>query len=365
MATPVDNRAAPMIRPDYSLNAAPRAVGRSMSDPQRMNEIAMRRMRSQGQFADAAKLAQSQQWLDARFLGRNAGIPAPAMMPAAMPPSIPQPPPMQPGGRLVPGRSAGSMVWQPDAPPPMAPAPDTLPTPMAMPMRPPEQPAADAMPMPAPDLTINPLTGLPFALATPNVPSGFMAQQAQAQAQNASFPGLPPPPPSLYTEAPPPAGVFPLPGTNTAMVMKNGQPTGGVVSMDKPPAPLTMVPVPGTNIMMPRGEGADRIPLMENRGTIESPRPSGDTMGPMPGMMDLRPLDQRPSAPRDPQVQRIRLKDGTEVDAVWNAQTNQFEPVAVAGGSATGAAAPASALQPGVVPKGTTAKGAAWSLAQP
>lgn len=333
MATPFDNRAAPMIRPDYSLNASPRPVGRSINEPSRMMDIALRRMRSQGQFADAAKLAQSQQWLDARFLGRNAIGPAPAVGPAAMPPSIPQPPPMQPGGgRLVPGRSAGSMVWQPDAPPVMAPAPDTLPTPMAPPMRQPQPPAPDAIPAPVPDLTINPLTGLPFALATPNVPSGFMAQQAQAQ--NATFPGLAPAPPGLYTEAPPPAGVMQLPGTDYAMVMKNGQPVGSTVPLAKPPQPLTMVPVPGTNIMVPRGEGSDRIPLMENRGTIESPRPSADTMGPMPGMMDLRPLDQTPSAPRAPQVRRI-LIGNQEVDAQWNAETNRWEPVAVAGGSAT------------------------------
>jgi hypothetical protein len=112
---------------------------------------------------------------------------------------------------------------------------------------------------------------------------------------------------------------------------------GSTVPLAKPPQPLTMVPLPGTNIMVPRGEGADRIPLMENRGTIESPRPSADTMGPMPGMMDLRVLDQTPSAPRAPQVRRILNAAGQEVDAQWNAQTNQWEPVAMAGGSATGA----------------------------
>ena len=238
------NRAAPLVRPDYSLSAPPRQVGRSMSDASRMNDIAMRRMRSQGDYQGAARLATNQQWLDARY-GR--GLPMPAIgaggLPATMPTAAPMPMgPLPPTGKLVPGRSAGSMVWLADAPPPMAPAPDTLPTPMAPPMRQPEQPAADAMPMPAPDLTINPLTGLPFALATPNVPSGFMAQQAQAQ--NAGFPGLTPAPPGLYTEAPPPAGVFPLPGTSMAMVMKNGQPTGGVVSMDKPEAPLPPGVVP-------------------------------------------------------------------------------------------------------------------------
>ncbi len=308
-----------------------RPVGRSMSDPSRMNDIAMRRMRSQGDYQGAARLATNQQWLDARFGGRNAGMPASAMMPGAMPPSMPQPPPMQPGGRLVPGRSAGSMVWQPDAPPPMAPATEPMPTPMAPPMRPPEQPAADAMPVP--DLTINPLTGLPFALATPNVPSGFMAQQAQAQ--NATFPGLDPALPGLYTEAPPPFRITQI-GQMDVITDSSGKQVGSY-KREAPAQPLTLVPLPNTNIMVPRGEGSDRIPLMENRGTIESPRPSADTMGPMPGMMDLRPLDQTPSAPRGPQVQRIRLKDGSEVDAVWNAQTNEFEPVAMAGGSATGA----------------------------
>lgn len=367
MATPLNpplNRAAPLVRPDYSLSAAPRQVGRSMSDPSRMNDIAMRRMRSQGDYQGAARLATNQQWLDARFGGRNAGMPASAMMPGAMPPSMPQPPPMQPGGRLVPGRSAGSMVWQPDAPPPMAPAPDALPTPMAPPMRPPEQPAADAMPMPAPDLTINPLTGLPFALATPNVPSGFMAQQAQAQ--NATFPGLAPAPPGLYTEAPPPFRITQM-GQMDVITDSSGKQVGSY-KREAPAQPLTLVPLPNTNIMVPRGEGSDRIPLMENRGTIESPRPSADTMGPMPGMMDLRPLDQTPSAPRAPQVRRILNAAGQEVDMQWNPQTNQWEPVAVAGGSATGAgtgSTTGAALQPGVVPKGTTAKGAAWSLAQP
>lgn len=33
------NRAAPMMTPDYSLNAAPRQVGRSMNDPQRMQNV--------------------------------------------------------------------------------------------------------------------------------------------------------------------------------------------------------------------------------------------------------------------------------------------------------------------------------------
>jgi len=272
-----------------------------MSDPSRMNDIAMRRMRSQGDYQGAARLATNQQWLDARFGGRNASLPAPAMMPGAMPPSIPQPPPMQPGGRLVPGRSAGSMVWQPDAPPPMAPAPEPMPTPMMPPMRQPEQPAADAMPMPAPDLTINPLTGLPFALATPNVPSGFMAQQAKAQ--NATFPGLAPAPAGLYTEAPPPVDSIPIPGTAMIAPVFNGKVSPQTLPMVKPEAPLP----PGM------------VPTEANRGGITYRAPGV------------------PETPRAPQVRRIINAAGQEVDAQWNPQTNQWEPVAMAGGSATGA----------------------------
>jgi hypothetical protein len=112
--------------------------------------------------------------------------------------------------------------------------------------------------------------------------------------------------------------------------------------------------------MVPRGEGADRVPLMENRGTIESPRPTPDTMGPMPGMMDLRPLDQTPSAPRAPQVRRMLNAAGQEVDAQWNAQTNQWEPVAVAGGSAS--PAPAGGNAPSSPTTGQTAGGITFTL---
>ena len=154
----------------------------------------------------------------------------------------------------------------------------------------------------------------------------FMAEQAAQEAARKRVPMM---------------GQVPIPGTNYMGTYADGRYMGNV-PMAKPPEPLSFQPVPGTNVMVPRGEGADRIPLMENRGTIEGPRPSADTMGPMPGMMDLRPLDQTPSAPRAPQVRRI-LIGNQEVDAQWNAQTNQWEPVAMAGGSATGAPTSASA----------------------
>jgi len=154
-------------------------------------------------------------------------------------------------------------------------------------------------------------------------------------------------------------GQVPIPGTNYMGTYADGRYMGNV-PMAKPPEPLSFQPVPGTNVMVPRGEGADRVPLMENRGTIESPRPTPDTMGPMPGMMDLRPLDQTPSAPRAPQVRRMLNAAGQEVDAQWNAQTNQWEPVAVAGGSAS--PAPAGGNAPSSPTTGQTAGGITFTL---
>lgn len=171
----------------------------------------------------------------------------------------------------------------------------------------------------------------------------FMAEQAAQEAARNRVPMM---------------GQVPIPGTNYMGTYADGRYMGNV-PMAKPPEPLSFQPVPGTNVMVPRGEGADRIPLMENRGTIEGPRPSADTMGPMPGMMDLRPLDQTPSAPRAPQVRRI-LIGNQEVDAQWNAQTNQWEPVAMAGGSATPAAAGGNV--PPSPTTGKTASGISFTL---
>lgn len=223
-----------MVSPDYSLDAAPRQVGRSMSDPRRMQDVAMRRMRSAGDFKGAAELATNQAWLDARLLGRNGAapmLPAQAQPPAAVAPVAPAAPASE--GRLVYGRG-GSMVWQPGA--------------TAEPMTPPEPPSVVAPPMaasapaaPEPLQGLNPLTGLPLNMPAPKLPMGTIA------ANQNGFPGLLQPPDGLYSE----------PG-------RNGE-----------PSPVTTVPIAGTNYVMPIADG-------KPMGTLPVQRPDPQ---PLPGMV--------------------------------------------------------------------------------
>jgi len=84
---------------------------------------------------------------------------------------------------------------------------------------------------------VNPSAGM--------VPSGFNAMNDQLARNPALFPGLPPPPPGLYgAEAPPAAGIMPLPGSDYGMVMKQGQPVGSTVPLKQPDAPLPPGMVP-------------------------------------------------------------------------------------------------------------------------
>lgn len=214
-------RAAPMVSPDYSLNAAPRQVGRSMNDPQRMQEIAMRRMRSQGDFAGAAKLAQNQAWLDARFLGRQ----APGLPVGAMPVPLQSPNAganaMPPGGKLVPGRSAGSMVWQPDAPP-VSPNPPAS-SPPAMPSLPMPSMSPPAMPMPAP-------------MQPPALPD-FTPAGGQSPLDGPQLPALTDAPYGAYPGAPPMVSSLPIPGTDLVLPIIGGMPKGTPVARSQPPKP--------------------------------------------------------------------------------------------------------------------------------
>jgi hypothetical protein len=268
-------------------NRPTRAIGRSANDPQRASEMAARQMRSRGDFAGAANVLQRNALFDARLNGMPPSAPA-ASMPAPMAPPVP-------GGRLVPGRSAGSMVWQADAPPSLPASGDLMPglapAPQRLPLPADTAPAPLPMPEPLNPLQLDPLGN--YVNPQPMTPPGFGAMN-QAK-------GLPPPPPGLYgAEAPPPVDVARLPGTDYVAPIFNGKVSAQTLPMKQPDAPLTLEPVPGTNIMLPRGAGADRVPIMENRGTIESPRPSADTMGPMPGMPDLRPLNRNGGAPKPP-----------------------------------------------------------------
>lgn len=239
MATPpylLPQRAAPLVNTGSAMDRhmstglsgqSPRPVGRSMNDPQRQQEIAMRRMRSQGDIQGAARLAQSQAWLDARFLGRN----APAMPAGAMPvlPSSPAADAnaMPSGGRLVPGRSAGSMVVQRETPPAIN-VPTEAPPLSPMPMMP--APAAAPAAMPIVPEGMNPLTGMPFANAPSMMPEGFGAMNRN----NAAL-GLPLPPSGLYgPEAAPMVSSIAIPGTDQMMPMIGGVPKGTPVAKTQP-----------------------------------------------------------------------------------------------------------------------------------
>jgi hypothetical protein len=209
------------------------------------------------------------------------------------------------------------------------------------------------------------------------VPSGFNAMNDQLARNPGMFPGLPPPPPGLYgPEAPPLVDVARLPGTDYVAPIFGGKVSAQTLPMAKPPEPLSFQPVPGTDLMMPQGQGADRLPMMQNRGTIEGPRPSADTIGLMPGMPNLQPVAKNGTASKPPTLKQIYEGDVPQ-NVQWNEQRSRWERVKIynpgdpddnglPGDQSGGAgAAPKTALASGAVPKGTTAKGAAWSLFQP
>jgi hypothetical protein len=120
--------------------------------------------------------------------------------------------------------------------------------------------------------------------------------------------------------------------------------------------------VPGTNILMPTGEGANRLPLMQQQGVTEAPRPSPDFPGPMPAVPRLVPYD--PSGGNNipaPQVRSFDQPDGTKVSLQWNPQTGQWEPVKMPGQQPS----TASTMQSAAATQGKSARGATWSLAMP
>jgi hypothetical protein len=142
-------RQSPMNR-GYGSGLAGRAAtasGRSMYD---LNRIAQQQYRQ-------TKNPQMLMSMDYRNLMRER-MQAPSI---PNPQAAPMPAPQMPGGRLVPGRSAGSMVWQPDAAPEMRDVtPPAMPEPMqrnAPPQLMPPEPQSNApsftLPMLPPALT--------------------------------------------------------------------------------------------------------------------------------------------------------------------------------------------------------------------
>lgn len=157
-------------------------------------------------------------------------------MPAPMAPPVP-------GGKLVPGRSAGSMVWQADAPPSL-PAPGDLmpnlaPAPQRLPLPPDTAPPPMPMPEPLNPLQFDPLGN--YVNPQPMTPPGFGAMNNAL----ARGPGLPQPPPGLYgAEAPPPVDVARLPGTDYVAPIFNGKMKAQTLPMKQPDAPLPPGMVP-------------------------------------------------------------------------------------------------------------------------
>ena len=121
--------------------------------------------------------------------------------------------------------------------------------------------------------------------------------------------------------------MMPIPGTSYTMPIADGKPMG-TLPMQKPDAPIPAGLVPA---QVTRGDITYRLP--------ETPKPV---------------------APRAPQVRRILNAAGQEVDVQWNPQTNQWEPVAMAGGSATPAAAGGNV--PPSPTTGKTASGISFTL---
>lgn len=99
---------------------------------------------------------------------------------------------------------------------------------------------------------------------------------------------------------------------------------------------LQMMPIPGTNYTMPVADGKPMGTLEIVKPDVPIPAGLVPTQVTRGDITYRLPETPKPAAPRAPQVRRI-LIGNQEVDAQWNPQTNQWEPVAVAGGSATGA----------------------------
>ena len=227
--------ASPMNRPYAELagsttgslaNRGTRPVGRSANDPQRMNEMAMRRLRSQGDIVGAARLANSNAWLEARVGGPAMRAP---MMPMMMPPQpsanrAPMPMPGTPGQSLpapemtMPDAGAPADAAAPAAPPPMDAPPPSFEQAFN------QSPLAGAGPAPL---------GQP--LPPMQVPAGTMARMPGLE--QGAFKGA-------YQEAPPLMSSVPIPGTDQMQPMVMGQPKGAPVSRAQPPKPAEAPKVP-------------------------------------------------------------------------------------------------------------------------
>lgn len=201
-------------------NRGTRPVGRSGTDAGRLNEQAIRRLKSQGDIVGAARLANSNAWLDARLGGPAMRAPQP--MPMMMPPQ----PSANRAAMPMPG-TPGQSLPAPEMPMPDAGATADAAAPAAPP------------PMDAPPMSFeqafnqSPLAGAglpPMNQAMPpmQVPAGTFAQMPGLN--QGAFKGA-------YVEAPPLVGSAPIPGTDQMQPMVKGEPKGAPVSRTQPPKP--------------------------------------------------------------------------------------------------------------------------------
>ncbi len=207
-------------------------VGRWANDPGRMNDMAMRRLRSQGDIVGAARLANSNAWLEARMGGPAMRAPMPPMM-------LPPAPNVNRSGAPTQKPTWGTTEtpnFPPDivirsAPVPSAGGAPEMPAPSA-----PEMPAPAA---PEPPLSFeqafnqSPLAGAgPAPMGQPlppmQVPAGTLSRMPGLN--QGAFKGA-------YQEAPPLMSTVPIPGTDQVQPLVMGQPKGAPVSRAQPPKP--------------------------------------------------------------------------------------------------------------------------------
>lgn len=203
-------------------NRGTRPVGRSGTDAGRLNEQAIRRLKSQGDIVGAARLANSNAWLDARMGGT--AMRAPQQMPLMPMNAGGQLRPAQPGAMPMPSAPMGGFEDSADAST-MAPA---------APLEPSAPPTFEQA------FNASPLAGAgPAPMSQPfqpmQVPAGTFAQMPGLNA--GAFKGA-------YQEAPPLMSSVPIPGTDQMQPMVMGQPKGAPVTRAQPPKPAEAPKVP-------------------------------------------------------------------------------------------------------------------------
>lgn len=244
---------SPMNRPYAELvggtgslaNRGVRQIGRSINDPQRAAEIAMRRLRQSGDVVGAARLAQSNAFFQDR-MGRSMPMMAPPMMPMAA------------RERLAPLLDANTGMPVPSMDEPMPDLPAN-----AAPMEPAPPPLSFEQAFQQSPLGNSGPPPLSTAMQVPfDTPPEMMAKLNAG-----SFAGV-------YGRGPAPYEAMPIPGTGLMGILRDGKTLGQVVSNDTP-KPTGYNPVQGVpGLMVPTGPGADKLPPMQ-----QTPNPGWSVTG--------------------------------------------------------------------------------------